>query len=330
MFKVYTLDPENFSSLQWEEYFALRMSLGKRYNDPAIFDNINDYKKSCLESIQDNMAIGVMESDGRMIGYFRYQVRSGHPNLLFVFVREEDASDDLLRKMCFVLDGIMMKKGHTSVLWRSRYALTNSWQEKVGGRLSNTGVHFRLNLADLDPVLMEKWSLRDDLVKEGFKTELSHHLSDEQIDAVLPLVAESLLDMIREDNSVQARATPEELKQGQRKMKERGHDARHIILFAPDGEVVGITALIFPFKEGEADQRITAVERKFRGKGLAKWLKALMITETKRSFPGINAIRTECYALNKPMIDLNLAMGFKETAKDRDYEMKPEDWARLF
>lgn len=329
MSKVYTLDPNNFAPSQWEEYFALRISLGERYNDPVIFDNLEDYKNSCLESIQDNMAIGVMEKNGKMTGYFRYTVRSGHPNLLFVFAREEDADDELLGKMCAVLEGIMIRKGHSSVLWRSRYSLTNTWQEKVGGRLSNSGVHFRLQLKDIDAGLLDSWVRRDDLLKEGFKAEMSRHLSDEQIDSITGLMDEFMIDMIREDNSVQAQADPSELKHAQRRMKERGHDARHLLLFDPYGKVIGISAVIFPFKEGEADQRITGVQRNYRGKGLAKWLKALMIEEVRRSFPGITAIRTECFALNKPMIELNKAMGYKVTAYDRDYEMKPEDWRRM-
>ena len=71
-------------------------------------------------------------------------------------------------------------------------------------------------------------------------------------------------------------------------------------------------------------QRSTAVDPKYRGKGLGKWLKAVMLEKVMRERPEVNQIRTINADSNELMLRINHAMGFKPFIARIDWKLEVE------
>jgi GNAT superfamily N-acetyltransferase len=80
----------------------------------------------------------------------------------------------------------------------------------------------------------------------------------------------------------------------------------------PTGEFVGYTQLKTQGLQPDlAWQWDTGVHPDHRNKGLGRWLKAAMVMKVATEHPEVKRIDTENAGSNEPMLNINLAMGFK-------------------
>jgi GNAT superfamily N-acetyltransferase len=116
-------------------------------------------------------------------------------------------------------------------------------------------------------------------------------------------------DMVEEDFIM----TPERWRSDEEGWTGRGMTnftsvARHI----PSGEFAGYSNVLFQrFHPEQAQQGDTGVDPAHRNKGLGRWMKAEMIERLVQDHPEIRWINTENAESNKPMLDINIALGFK-------------------
>lgn len=84
--------------------------------------------------------------------------------------------------------------------------------------------------------------------------------------------------------------------------------ARH----KPTGEFVGYTALVFQeLHPAKANQWDTGVHPEHRNRGLGRWLKAAMALKFLAEHPDVEVVETQNADSNDPMLNINVAMGFK-------------------
>ncbi|MEX1125019.1 MAG: hypothetical protein WD895_00055 [Acidimicrobiia bacterium] len=84
--------------------------------------------------------------------------------------------------------------------------------------------------------------------------------------------------------------------------------ARH----KPTGSFVGLTEAVYQkLNPPQAWQVDTAVDPVHREKGLGRWLKAAMLQKIRSDFPLVERIDTDNAGSNEPMLNINLALGFK-------------------
>lgn len=79
----------------------------------------------------------------------------------------------------------------------------------------------------------------------------------------------------------------------------------------PSGQLVGFSEIVVPEDRPMATQEDTLVLREHRGHRLGTLLKAATATELMRVFPEIEAVVTWNAEENRPMLDVNDAMGFR-------------------
>lgn len=107
--------------------------------------------------------------------------------------------------------------------------------------------------------------------------------------------------------------TPAMLRDRSRALLERGF--RRWSLFArrrDDGELVGATLVLAePETEHYLVQDDTVVLPAWRGRGIAKWLKAAMALRLAREVPAARELRTGNADANAPMLAINLRMGYE-------------------
>ncbi len=92
----------------------------------------------------------------------------------------------------------------------------------------------------------------------------------------------------------------------------------HLITVAAVDEsssaIVGFTELVVPSDgKGDAQHYGTAVLPGHRGHGLALWMKAEQILQTRRDFPDLDALLTDTVDTNTPMRRINAQLGYQPT-----------------
>ena len=81
------------------------------------------------------------------------------------------------------------------------------------------------------------------------------------------------------------------------------------------GAIAGFTELVVPGDgKGDAQHYGTAVLPAHRGHGLALWMKAEQILQTRIHFPDLDALLTDTVDTNTPMRRTNTHLGYKPTA----------------
>ena len=71
------------------------------------------------------------------------------------------------------------------------------------------------------------------------------------------------------------------------------------------------TILLHPDRPSFAHQEDTAVVPAHRGFGLGRWLKAANLRATLEAHPEVTVVQTYNAETNGPMLDINVAMGFR-------------------
>ena len=186
--------------------------------------------------------------------------------------------------------------------------------ESLGLKAVYTDRRSRLVIADLDHELMQSWIER--APERASEYELRYYLSpipDEVIDEMCRM-AEVMNTAPREDYETEDEvATPElwrEYEQMFEAKKTRLHNL--VAVHVPTGKFAGYTQINTQDLQPDlAWQFDTGVHPDHRNKGLGRWLKATLIEKIVAEFPDITRIDTENADSNEPMLNINVAMGYK-------------------
>jgi len=107
---------------------------------------------------------------------------------------------------------------------------------------------------------------------------------------------------------------------------EAGYDWTTIIVLDHSGKIIGMTETYVEIEGTEAYQELTGILPLYRGKGLAKWIKALMMLRIKERYPQLETIRTSNWRVNdestNPIIGLNTKIGYEELFSTTYYRLK--------
>lgn len=107
-----------------------------------------------------------------------------------------------------------------------------------------------------------------------------------------------------------------------------GYDWSTIIIQDRDGKIIGLTETYVDLnEEGKmAYQELTGILPDYRGKGLAKWIKGLMMLRLRDLYPQLEKIRVSNWRgvenLNTTIFALNTKMGYTELFSTQHYHMR--------
>ena len=170
-----------------------------------------------------------------------------------------------------------------------------------------------LQMADLDPELMERWAAAGREQSDRFELlRIDGSWPDEMIDEVVAL-HHVMNDAPMGDLDFNDQAfTADHVTEWQEELADRNFI--RFLLAVRDrasGRLAGFTELALnPSFPDLGQQGDTGVFEEFRGHGLGKWLKAEMVLSLAGEHPEVTRIRTENAQANAPMLAINHAMGF--------------------
>jgi GNAT superfamily N-acetyltransferase len=185
---------------------------------------------------------------------------------------------------------------------------------KAGAENRQVFRNSRLQIADLDPVMLQEWVDRASERAAGYSlVGWDDPCPEEHLDAfteVVHVMNTAPLDDLEWEDDVW---TPEELQSWQAALQARGHQgwvlcARH----DATGQFVGFTEMGFwPWDPARAGQGDTGVDPAHRNLGIGRWLKAAMLQRLLRERPEVRYVTTGNAGSNRPMLAINVALGFK-------------------
>ena len=116
--------------------------------------------------------------------------------------------------------------------------------------------------------------------------------------------------------------TPERVREAEeQRAKHRKHKWTLIARHDPSGELAGFTEVAFADWMGDLMwQGDTGVDPKHRDKGLGRWLKAAMALRVLDERPEVARIDTWNAGSNRPMLAINIAMGFRPVKYYGDWQ----------
>jgi GNAT superfamily N-acetyltransferase len=104
---------------------------------------------------------------------------------------------------------------------------------------------------------------------------------------------------------------------------ERVGGAHHLVLLrTPEGTVAGLSEAMWDARiPAIVRQQLTAVARPWRGRGLARALKAAMLRQVHESHPEAAVIGTNNAEVNAQILSINARIGFKVAWRNVDYQV---------
>jgi len=186
----------------------------------------------------------------------------------------------------------------------------------------------QLDLAAVDRAKMREWASIDpqDYRLEWLDGETPDRLMANVITAQVTMNTMPREGLQWEDWKV----TSEIVREWERLTRERGQ--KRLMLLAIDeasGETASFTEIFYdPRVPSVLHQGGTATVPAHRGKGLGKWVKAMMIERVLRDLREAHYIRTENAGSNDAMLAINVGMGFKPAWEEVIWQVPVADARR--
>lgn len=260
----------------------------------------------------------LLEEDGDLVGYslaaydvtqnlenafFRVQVlpthrRRGHGRAIATPML------DHLTEVGRTRISTTIKQGHPAEAIAERAGLKSVYLEKRS----------RLVIADLDMGLMRNWIERAGERAGDYRLRyIEGPIPEDFIQDFCDLTF-IMNSAPREDFEVDDEVmTPEDWRDREKGWETAGsHVLYYIAEHRETGDLAGYTSVLIQHLHPDlAMQMDTGVHPDHRNKGLGRWLKAAMIERVVDSYPDVQRIDTTNAGSNEPMLNINVAMGFK-------------------
>lgn len=207
----------------------------------------------------------------------------------------------------------LLAEGARSVMTWPHDEVGRSFSRHIGLSHRQDERQSRLRVADVDDGQQQEWLAAPAAVAAGYRiVGWDGACPDEHLAAyaaALDAMADAPLDAIEWQHDP---VTEEWVRSLEEQSAARGVRRHAALALAADGTAAGATLmLLHPARPQIAHQEDTAVVPAHRGHGLGRWLKAWNLRAVRRAHPELALVETYNAESNGPMLDINVAMGFR-------------------
>ncbi|QNK66624.1 GNAT family N-acetyltransferase [Variovorax sp. PAMC26660] len=336
-FATTVFDPPCASEAQWDNflgYWRVR-NAEDAPGDPTVSDA--DTRLNVLRPTPLHVVHRVMAADehGRFIGSVSMSTRKeGTPDweALAPFVeawggvlrphRRQGVASTLLRALL----ALMETQGKTTATLRAHLPEGHAFLRTIGAVEKHRAIENRLSFDGLDWEALGQWQAQALATNRGLRTEI--HVGRVPLERLEALMAP--LSTLLEDAPTSA------LARGPMRYELEGFLAwyadldlrggEHFLVLLLDGDELAAVcdASWNPRLPDRMWQALTAVARPWRGKGLAKAVKAAMLRLVHERHPQVAMAITNNAEVNAPMLAINHQLGFVAHRHDGVYQIGTE------
>jgi GNAT superfamily N-acetyltransferase len=225
----------------------------------------------------------------------------------------------------------MQRQGKTTATMKVHLPESHAFMAAIGAGLKHRSVENRLAFGGLDWEELARWQAQ--AIRPGDGLTWETHAGRVPLECLAPLMAPfsalineqplGTLELPRIRYEVQGYVTWYE------DMDRRGGE--HFLVLLRHGEDVAAMCdanwdARFPDR---VYQQLTAVARPWRGKGLAKGVKAAMLNLIRARHPEVRMLITTNAEANAPMLSINRRLGFAVHRQEGTYQIGREALARF-
>jgi len=179
------------------------------------------------------------------------------------------------------------------------------------GKRVHQEVQHRLYMEDVNWQFVEAWIEKAKAKSPGTTVELFKECPEIDIEEFCSIYTEIINQRPIGDMKQKLITTPQSRRIEERNLQRRGIDWYTMISRERDGHLSGLTDIMYnPEEPYRIIQYFTGILSKHRRKGLAKRLKAEMLTYIAKHFPDVEYITTSTAKENLPMRTINKQLGF--------------------
>jgi len=329
-------EPDHTDNL-WKAHYDLMAELRLRDDSDLKFDTWEEFKSGMLSHHQHNPELdyALILRDDQAVGWCQFFVRNPGTDAQLPLgpfeLLPEQINAELVRTLArwFLehLETCDAEFLYNMLFVKECADMVASW----GGRQFSRGQHFVLHRKDIAQSLVDKWLKEIPAANPELRLEFFDGVPEELLDEYGERLEEALRDMPEENDSGMPVRFDRESYIGQQKWR-RENNRRDIVafLFDRDNNLVADSDLVINLKQPKTvDQLMTMVSRDYRGRGLAKWLKAAMIRRLEEVAPRFEKISTLMREVNEPIQHINEQLGFVLNRTAREFKLPRtalKDW----
>lgn len=194
---------------------------------------------------------------------------------------------------------------------------------KLGATVALEAASNRLYFKDVDWAMVERWAAEGARRNPSVEIVKTLEIPEADIHDFCEVYTETVNLAPQGDVSLKITVTPEQVRLNERKYREDGVEQVTIYSKESDGKISGLTEIFYLKENGhKVNQMLTGVGTRYRGRGLGKLLKALMLLEIRGRYPGVKYVATGNADSNAPMLAINTRLGFKKHLPVVVYKIK--------
>lgn len=185
----------------------------------------------------------------------------------------------------------------------------------IGGKIVQVNFECKLNLDQINFKLLQNWVQDGELKNSSTKLLVFERKIPDELSNKFIKVYNDLLQHIAVDDMEMKKnkLSLEFLRNREKNFKEAGILSIIIIAIEKNGEISGLTIVrIVLGMEQYFLQSVTGVPIAFRGRKIAKWMKAKMILYIKEKYPDSKVILTSNSNSNNSILYINTKLGFNK------------------
>lgn len=329
---IIPIDDPGFDDARWQEYYELLLALQRKYNSTCRSASWNDLKQRSL-SLQAEVPdfyLAVILEDDVIVGWIDFMARNTGTDEQMVYSSFNILPKKIPNKMVRTITAWTQSnllRYEADVMFQmatdERYAtIAERWGGKQFSRSQEYVLHRdKAKRSDMEAWIRDVSGTNQDLVMRFYV-----NLPDDLFDDYIELLEQAVEDIPEEEESgMSIKIDAEEVRLHNQWRQNNGIILHQAVVFNHDNQMVALTEASSNTKMPKMmDQMMTAVCRDYRGRGLAKWLKAAMFFELERQLPQFEKIATWMRTINEPMQHINAQMGFVPERLAREFKIPRE------
>jgi hypothetical protein len=335
MYKAVKMNSEQFGEKQWQELEKLSETLHKKYNSPyyrTTWQNTRDQVLNVYKMEKSANFFAVFEND-KMVGMGMIRLRNeGEPDQSAFFAG--DADFDAIPEEFAKLSGRMVAE-HLG-----KFKCDKIWVMTATQRISDMIRYWGIKeLNRIDRFVLNRQTANYDMINECLNTipaqnpdlrmKFYTEIPEKYIKRYAMLFQRFIDEMPteRELDGPKSTLSAEQVRHYAELRKKNNrylyclalHDTNDVMIAHTNGFISGDDPT-------DTYQAMTGVVERYRGRKLAKWLKAALFMKVGEDFPGNKTFTTDMRAVNDPIQYINTQMGFKQVSDGNEFEGTRNDF----